>query len=486
MNRTLAIFSVLTALLFLYITNYDMYLKPFTIAVIYQASVCLPEQPSCILFVLFAILDFTRCYILKWTFEHYMENLLSEDRKLIQVVRDLFTGCDKMFSGLVTGVEEMIMFTKEVPEIESESDDTTRRLIRDLKEDEDVIESDHTLPSEDLNIVSEEDTIIIEDTNIHLDPPVEEILEENESDISLDENIIYPFHDAPIINDPLPEDFHLYDKKIITLESICKNLQDDKKASALWRLLTFYDDEPLTYEVFRNYYNQLQKETRNFDQSFASAENIILQLNIFLMIFQIAVLVTADFIFHNSNYIFLGLFYSVFNFIFLPSLKQVIEAFFFLVITHPFDSGDRVFIKNDNLVVRRITLFCTIFEKWNGEVIYINNGILNQVSIVNVRRAERMRKEHSFFTSNTVGMLSVTRDMEAMGAKVFKEEVKNSYMWKYRIVMEHKVNFQNGFFMWKQHNKFEKAIHSSIKSAGIRYVPLTKRYAVISRQPTEG
>ncbi|KAF8882199.1 hypothetical protein CPB85DRAFT_1339673 [Mucidula mucida] len=69
------------------------------------------------------------------------------------------------------------------------------------------------------------------------------------------------------------------------------------------------------------------------------------------------------------------------------SASRAFEAIMFLFVTHPFDTGDRCFIDNENLVVKKITLFATVFARVDGTETYYFNCQLFSKFITNVRRS---------------------------------------------------------------------------------------------------
>ncbi|CCO29298.1 hypothetical protein BN14_03306 [Rhizoctonia solani AG-1 IB] len=59
----------------------------------------------------------------------------------------------------------------------------------------------------------------------------------------------------------------------------------------------------------------------------------------------------------------------------------------FIFVTHPFDTGDRVFIEQENLIVKRMGLFATEFVRADGTTLYYFNSNLFTKFITNVRRS---------------------------------------------------------------------------------------------------
>jgi small-conductance mechanosensitive channel len=78
------------------------------------------------------------------------------------------------------------------------------------------------------------------------------------------------------------------------------------------------------------------------------------------------------------------------SFIFKNSASNVFDAIMFLFVTHPFDTGDRCFIDNENLVVKKMNLFATVFARSDGTETYYFNSQLFTKFITNVRRSDKM------------------------------------------------------------------------------------------------
>ncbi|TFK29334.1 hypothetical protein FA15DRAFT_664267 [Coprinopsis marcescibilis] len=75
------------------------------------------------------------------------------------------------------------------------------------------------------------------------------------------------------------------------------------------------------------------------------------------------------------------------SFIFKSSASRAFDAIMFLFVTHPYDTGDRVFVDNDNLIVKKMGLFATVFTRSDGtETYYFNSQLFNKF-ITNVRRS---------------------------------------------------------------------------------------------------
>lgn len=76
------------------------------------------------------------------------------------------------------------------------------------------------------------------------------------------------------------------------------------------------------------------------------------------------------------------------SFVFKSSASRAFDAIMFLFVTHPYDTGDRVFIGTENLVVKKVGLFATVFQRSDGTETYYFNSQLFNVFITNARRSD--------------------------------------------------------------------------------------------------
>jgi len=82
--------------------------------------------------------------------------------------------------------------------------------------------------------------------------------------------------------------------------------------------------------------------------------------------------------------------YSLFvaaSFFFKNAASSAFDSIMFLFVTHPYDTGDRIFIDLENLVVKRVGLFATVFIRSDGTETYFFNSQLTSKFIINVRRS---------------------------------------------------------------------------------------------------
>ncbi|KAF5370064.1 hypothetical protein D9758_001387 [Tetrapyrgos nigripes] len=78
------------------------------------------------------------------------------------------------------------------------------------------------------------------------------------------------------------------------------------------------------------------------------------------------------------------------SFIFRSTASNAFDAIMFLFVTHPYDTGDRCFIDDENLTVKKMGLFATVFTRVDGTESYYFNNQLFAKFITNVRRSGKM------------------------------------------------------------------------------------------------
>ncbi|KDR83508.1 hypothetical protein GALMADRAFT_55000 [Galerina marginata CBS 339.88] len=75
------------------------------------------------------------------------------------------------------------------------------------------------------------------------------------------------------------------------------------------------------------------------------------------------------------------------SFIFKNAASSAFDAIMLLFVTHPYDTGDRVMIGQENLIVKKVGLFATVFARSDGSETYYFNSQLFTQFILNVRRS---------------------------------------------------------------------------------------------------
>ena len=188
------------------------------------------------------------------------------------------------------------------------------------------------------------------------------------------------------------------------------------------------------------------------------------------------------------------------SFLFKDVAKNTFESIIFLLIIHPYDIGDRVFIKldttdnkaggdcTDNLLVVEMNLMSTVFERWDGVRIYVPNTVLSTKPIYNIRRSgpttdllkmsfahstrvdqlESLRlKLHQFLRQNRQDFTEFHR--------VNVDTLENCNKMNLTILIQHATNWQDFELQMARRTKILSFLKNSIEELGIHYMPPVQR-----------
>lgn len=182
------------------------------------------------------------------------------------------------------------------------------------------------------------------------------------------------------------------------------------------------------------------------------------------------------------------------SFIFGNSAKDAFESIIFVFVTHPFDTGDRIFIGTENWTVANVGLQVSTFLKWDGSVIYVKNSVLATQYIINCRRSGRTTesfdievsyntpswkihavREHMIKWSNQYPKLYTP---DSCGANVV--DIDNLNRITLTFYVEHTKNFQDAGGRWMRHNNFMLELKDELQRLQITYSkpdqPVVHRY----------
>lgn len=309
-----------------------------------------------------------------------------------------------------------------------------------------------------------------EATNAYHDPEPNQVVEANMKDVLSNLSVfpdIFPNEQTGYISG---------DNDIITDESLALNFTPEI-AELILSVFKYYDKDPLAKENFGIFYLQYKKERTNLYNSIKNCYKLFRTYNFTSITFQIIITVTLFMICLEIQPRILSMFMAIFSFAFFPSLVAIVENFIMLIVNHPFDCGDRIYYQNENYIVSNINLFCCVFEKWNGEFVIVDNKAIGKRVIQNVKRSNRMNWSLSVY----IHMNTCTKDMTKVidlfksfceryvgKCTVYLDEISGVYL-KYTFMIEHTANFQNGYFMWKVHNKYALYIKELLNVHQIKY-----------------
>ena len=176
------------------------------------------------------------------------------------------------------------------------------------------------------------------------------------------------------------------------------------------------------------------------------------------------------------------------SWLFSSTAQEFLASCIFVLVKHPFDVGDRVYIygnagalmKGDDFFVKEISLLYTEFKKMEGQIVQAPNSYLNTLFIQNMRRsgglAEGVPLVVKFGT--TLDQIDELRHHLLEFVKAEKREYQPNILTEVRDVVEahsvnlnvvffYKSNWQNELLRLQRRNKFICALMISMQEVGI-------------------
>lgn len=198
-------------------------------------------------------------------------------------------------------------------------------------------------------------------------------------------------------------------------------------------------------------------------------------------------------------------------FVFGTSAKNTFESLIFLLVIHPFDVGDRVYVQLggvnpaitstfdpaascDNLVVAEMHLLSTVFERWDGVRVYAPNNLLAYKPIFNVRRSgpiiELQRLQLSldtpFHKLETLRshlrqfLLSSPADFLPEPSRINLDSLDPSTNRMHvSIVVRQAANFQDFDVQLKRRSRLLGWVRGKCEELGITFMPPVQRIKLV-------
>jgi small-conductance mechanosensitive channel len=227
----------------------------------------------------------------------------------------------------------------------------------------------------------------------------------------------------------------------------------------------------------------------------------------FAVFFSAAILLALLFTGVGESLTALTAFVSALSFVFASSAGQLFESIVFLLIIHPFDVGDRVYIAlgtnsippfgevgMDNLLVSSMHVLSTEFERWDGVKVYVPNYVLANRPIFNVRRsgpindflriqidyntpteriAEFRRRVDTFCKKESADFTGYSR--------VNIEYMENCNRLGMFVVVQHRTNWQDYDLQLARRTKVFTFVKAVLDELAVGYLPPLQRVAMVQQ-----
>lgn len=240
--------------------------------------------------------------------------------------------------------------------------------------------------------------------------------------------------------------------------------------------------------------------------------------SIFSLVIVLVVGLCGAILFGNAAQLLLamGTFLSGAAFIFSTAARNAFESLVFLLLVHPFDVGDRVFIALgsqilptgatipatmsgsdalDNLVVVEMHLLSTVFERWDGVRLYVPNYILATKPVFNIRRSgplvELQRIQISFDTPLAkIDELRERLDKFVRAdrtdftdlSRVNFDTVESCNRIHMNVIAQYNGNWQDIDKQLAFRTRFIMFIKAQLEDLGISYLPPVQRVAIVDQR----
>lgn len=249
----------------------------------------------------------------------------------------------------------------------------------------------------------------------------------------------------------------------------------------------------------------LAKSMETIEMALGKIDSI---LDCVLFIFGAALMSVYIFKTANTTLITLSSIFVPATVIFESAVKSIVESIIFLLVIHPFDIGDRVFLKldtsdgkvgadaMDNLVVVEMNLMSTVFERWDGVCVYVANSVLAQKVIYNIRRSgstlDVLKMSFGHDTSleqleqlraSLLSFLRQNRQDFTEFLRVNVDSLDRINLMNVTILVQHVGNWQDLELQMTRRTKTLTFIKATVEELGIHYELPKQRVELLEHSP---
>lgn len=273
-------------------------------------------------------------------------------------------------------------------------------------------------------------------------------------------------------------------KTFVTLNEFLGSFASREEAQKLFELLDADGNGDLTFSELSYSIKGIYKDRRSLtlsviDHSYIvdKLDNMLITIATLLVI--IAFLVILDVglaaLFTTISTIFLSA-----SFVFGETLKQIFQSLVFVFITHPYDVGDKIVIDGKTYVVKEIDFLSSTFL-YGGQVTYVENSVLLDKFIVNIRRSsiqcDTTELNLNYSTTNEqIDQLVKTmqelisqcpRDFNVESIRYSNVRILSKNSLQLSINWEYKSSMQDGLLKDKKHNIFIANLRNALQQLNI-------------------
>lgn len=286
--------------------------------------------------------------------------------------------------------------------------------------------------------------------------------------------------------------FVLEDAETVTPEDLKPAFDNDEEAESAFTMFDRDMNGDISMSELEAVCVEIGKERKSITASLKDLDSVVSKLDAVLLffVFGITILVLLSLISSSAaaSLTSAGSVVLALSWLFSSTAQEFLASCIFVLVKHPFDCGDRVYIygnsgaqmKGDDYFVKEISLLYTEFKKMEGHIVQAPNSYLNTLFIQNMRRsgglAEAVPLVVKFGT--TLDQIDDFRQRLLEFVKSEKREYQPNILTEIREVVEahsvnlnvvffYKSNWQNELLRLQRRNKFICAMMISMQEAGI-------------------
>ncbi|KAL8883035.1 MAG: hypothetical protein Q9192_007474, partial [Flavoplaca navasiana] len=286
--------------------------------------------------------------------------------------------------------------------------------------------------------------------------------------------------------------FVVEDAETVTSEDLKHAFDNEEEAESAFNMFDRDMNGDISMTELEAVCVEIGRERKSITASLKDLDSVIAKLDAVLLffVFGITILVFLSLISTSAAASITGAGSAVLalSWLFSATAQELLASIIFVLVKHPFDCGDRVYIygnagsslKGDDYFVKEISLLYTEFKKMEGHIVQAPNSYLNTLFILNMRRsgglAEAVPLTVKFGT--TLGQIDDFRQRLLEFVKSEKREYQPNILTEIREVVEahsvnlnvvffYKSNWQNELLRLQRRNKFICAMMISMQEVGI-------------------
>ncbi|KAL8820530.1 MAG: hypothetical protein Q9223_001270 [Gallowayella weberi] len=282
------------------------------------------------------------------------------------------------------------------------------------------------------------------------------------------------------------------DAETVTSEDLKHAFDNEEEADSAFTMFDRDMNGDISMSELEAVCVEIGRERKSITASLKDLDSVVSKLDAVLLFFVvgITILVLLSLISTSAAASITGAGSAVLalSWLFSSTAQEFLASIIFVLVKHPFDCGDRVYIygsagtqlKGDDYFVKEISLLYTEFKKMEGHIVQAPNSYLNTLFIQNMRRsgglAEAVPLTVKFGT--TLDQIDDLRQRLLEFVKSEKREYQPNILTEIRevdevhsvnlnVVFFYKSNWQNELLRLQRRNKFICAMMISMQEAGI-------------------